>query len=109
MDKFLLILDIIGIISFALTGYFVATKKRLDLLGVFLISFVTAFGGGFIRDVSVNKTPFVFTQNYPFYVISVTLIIAYFYKFHTKDFTSKKSLYFLIVLGFRLFLCLGHW
>ena len=46
------IADIIGIICFALSGFLIAVHHKLDILGVFIASFLTALGGGMIRDAS---------------------------------------------------------
>ena len=46
---------------------------KLDILGVFISAFLTAFGGGMIRDVLADRTPYVFTSNLP-----LTLVIELF-------------------------------
>ena len=55
------IADIIGIICFALSGFLIAVHYKLDILGVFISSFLTALGGGMIRDALVPISEFVFT------------------------------------------------
>ena len=65
------IADIIGIISFALSGFLIAVHCKLDILGVFISAFLTAFGGGMTRDVLADRTPYVFTSNLP-----LSLVIA---------------------------------
>ena len=49
------IADIIGIICFALSGFLIAVHYKLDILGVFISSFLTALGGGMIRDVLADN------------------------------------------------------
>lgn len=51
------ILDIIGTLVFAISGALTAWHKKLDLFGVFIIAFVTALGGGTLRDVLIGRTP----------------------------------------------------
>jgi len=51
--------EYIGIIAFAMSGFFVAVRAKLDFLGVLIAVFLTAFGGGIIRDIIVNKTPYI--------------------------------------------------
>ena len=53
----LLILEIIGTISFAVSGAFVAIKAKLDLFGVLFIGCITAVGGGITRDILIGRTP----------------------------------------------------
>lgn len=42
------LLSIIGSIAFALSGAIVAMEEDFDILGIFILGFVTAFGGGAI-------------------------------------------------------------
>ncbi len=51
------ILDTIGTLVFAISGALTAMYKKLDLFGVYCITFVTALGGGTIRDVMIGRTP----------------------------------------------------
>ena len=55
--------EYIGIIAFAISGFFVGIKNRLDMLGILISMYLTAFGGGLIRDTIVHKTPYAFSQN----------------------------------------------
>lgn len=50
-------LDVIGTISFALSGAMVAVKKNMDLLGVLVLGNLTAVGGGVLRDVLLGSVP----------------------------------------------------
>ena len=45
------IADIIGVICFALSGFLIAVHYKLDILGVFISSFLTALGGGIVAIV----------------------------------------------------------
>ena len=84
------IADIIGIISFALSGFLIAVHYKLDILGVFISAFLTALGGGMIRDVIANKTPYVLSDNLPIILVSTTLFLAFIFKLHkTTDLEGK--------------------
>ena len=76
------IADIIGIISFALSGFLIAVHCKLDILGVFISAFLTAFGGGMTRDVLADRTPYVFTSNLPLSLVIATVLIAMLFKLH---------------------------
>ena len=76
------IADIIGIISFALSGFLIAVLCKLDILGVFISAFLTAFGGGMTRDVLADRTPYVFTSNLPLSLVIATVLIAMLFKLH---------------------------
>ncbi len=51
------VLDFIGVFVFAISGVLTAINKKLDLFGVFIIAFVTALGGGTLRDALIGRTP----------------------------------------------------
>lgn len=79
------IADIIGIICFALSGFLMGVHNKLDILGVFIAAFLTAFGGGMIRDVLADRTPYVFTSNLPLILVITTVLIAMLFKLHKID------------------------
>ena len=58
------VVEIIGIISFAIAGAIEAINKETDLFGVVFLSLITAFGGGMIRDVMIGNNPPVFFTSY---------------------------------------------
>lgn len=51
------IIEIAGTAAFSIAGAFAAMEKRLDLFGIFIIAFVTAMGGGTLRDVLIGELP----------------------------------------------------
>lgn len=53
----LLIADLIGTFVFALSGATAATRRRLDLFGVLVLSFAAANAGGIARDLLIGATP----------------------------------------------------
>lgn len=54
---FLVVLDLLGIFVFAVTGALVAVRKHLDVFAALVLAGVTGLGGGFIRDVLIDATP----------------------------------------------------
>jgi len=48
------IFSIIGTIAFAVSGAIVAMEEEYDILGVFVLGLVTAFGGGVIRNLLIG-------------------------------------------------------
>ena len=85
------IADIIGIICFALSGFLIAVHYKLDILGVFVSSFLTALGGGMIRDALADRTPYVFTTNLPVILVVATVLIALLFKLHKIDDLEGKT------------------
>lgn len=67
------IINLIGTSAFAVSGFMVGVRKRLDILGVMIVSLLTAIGGGMIRDVLVGQIPRVFRDNTTIAVIFLTL------------------------------------
>ena len=61
-DLTVLILNIIGTVSFAISGALVSVKARLDLFGVVFLGMVTAVGGGMMRDVLIGRQPAIFSN-----------------------------------------------
>lgn len=51
------IIEILGTLAFSISGALTAMSKRLDPFGVFIITFVTAVGGGTLRDIMIGQTP----------------------------------------------------
>lgn len=86
-------IDIIGIISFAISGFLISIKHNLDMLGIFLMAFVTALGGGIIRDTIAGKIPYSFTDSILPLVVLTTLIIAIVLKLHKRKNLERKELF----------------
>jgi uncharacterized membrane protein YeiH len=67
----LLVLDLLGVFVFALSGASLAVEKRLDLFGVLVLSVVTALGGGLLRDVLLGDTPPVALREQRYLVVAL--------------------------------------
>lgn len=102
------IADIVGIISFAISGFLIAVHMKLDILGIFISAFLTAFGGGMIRDVIANKTPYIFTNNLPILLVLVTLVLAVVFKLHKiPDLEGKTAFVVTDTIGLASFAISG--
>ncbi|MRI57921.1 MAG: hypothetical protein C6H99_00260 [Epsilonproteobacteria bacterium] len=89
------IADIVGIVAFALSGYWVAARERLDLLGGFISSFLTALGGGVMRDVIVSRPPYAFVDWLPATIVTGVVFIAFFLKLQ-RFFDYEKRRIFIV-------------
>ena len=70
-------LDSIGTLVFAISGALTAIYKKLDLFGVYCIAFVTALGGGTIRDVMIGRTPVGWMQDMNYiYIITIGFLLS---------------------------------
>lgn len=100
------ILDVLGTIAFAISGALSAMNRRLDLFGIFIIAFVTAIGGGTIRDILIGNTPVTWMENIVYiYLIGVVTILAII--FRNKLNYLKKSLFLFDTIGLGVFTITG--
>jgi uncharacterized membrane protein YeiH len=58
-----ILFEVIGTLAFALSGLIEAARKKLDLVGMAMVSGLAAFGGGTLRDVLLDRRPFFWFQN----------------------------------------------
>lgn len=58
--SFLFIQDLIGTIVFAVSGAMAARQHKMDIFGMFILAFVTAVGGGTLRDVMIGSNLFTY-------------------------------------------------
>lgn len=79
------LINIVGTIAFTISGYLVGFRKHLDLLGVIIVSLLTAVGGGMIRDILINEIPFVFRHNTLLISIIATLFVAWLFRLQHKN------------------------
>lgn len=99
-------IDILGTITFAISGVLVAMEKKLDLFGVFIIAFVTAVGGGTLRDLLIGSTPVAWMQNSTYvFVILSTVVFAILFRNYLKYF--RKSLFLFDTIGIGLYTMVG--
>lgn len=97
---------VLGTISFAISGALSAMAKKMDVFGVFIIAFVTALGGGTIRDILVGKTPVFWMKDLQyFYLILVGVLIALL--FHSKMGKWRKTLFIFDTIGLGIFTIAG--
>lgn len=92
---FIMAIEYIGIAAFALSGFYVAVKYKLDLLGIFISSFLTALGGGITRDTLANRIPNTFIQLEPGLIVVCVLALAILFNFHKRSQVEKNFLFVL--------------
>lgn len=96
------ILDLIGIGVFAVSGALAAGRKRLDLLGVFVLASVTAIGGGTIRDLLLDRHPLVWLTDASYLGVIVASVAVTFAYVHWRR-PPLASLLVADALGLALF------
>jgi uncharacterized membrane protein YeiH len=102
----LLVLDIVGIAVFAVSGALAAVSKKLDIFGVIFLAVATALGGGFIRDALLGATPAAALTDWRYLA---TPAIAGLIVFYVHPSVARWSRLFLLVdaAGLGLFAVAG--
>ncbi|WP_190808309.1 trimeric intracellular cation channel family protein [Flagellimonas sp. S3867] len=99
-------IDILGTVAFALSGVLVAMEKRLDLFGVLIIAFVTAIGGGTLRDLLIGNTPVVWMRDLT-YVSTIFITVVFGILFVNQLKYLRKSLFLFDTIGIGLYTMVG--
>jgi uncharacterized membrane protein YeiH len=103
------IIDIFGFfgtISFAISGALSAMQKKMDVFGVFILGFVTALGGGTIRDVIIGSTPVFWIKDLSFMLcIVIGSVLALLFKDYILR--LRKTLFLFDTIGLGIFTIAG--
>ena len=99
-------LDLLGTAAFAISGALFAIKKRMDTFGVFIIGFVTAVGGGTLRDmlISADRITWMNDLNYIYTIIAAVILTII---FRNKIGYLSKSLFLFDTIGLGIFTIIG--
>ncbi|MCX8471019.1 MAG: trimeric intracellular cation channel family protein [Chitinophagaceae bacterium] len=105
-ESYIHIVEILGTFSFAVSGTSVAMKKKLDIFGILIISFVTSIGGGTLRDIMLGNTPVAWLRDATTInvILASTIGTVLFGKFISK---LNVSLFLFDSLGLGLFTFIG--
>lgn len=99
------VIEILGTISFAMSGSFAAMQKRLDPFGVLIIAFVTSVGGGTVRDLLLDVPVFWMHDMIMCSVIFITCLFSMVFKSIEKKF--RVTLFLFDSFGLGLFTIVG--
>ncbi|MBK5212797.1 MAG: trimeric intracellular cation channel family protein [Flavobacteriaceae bacterium] len=103
--KLILLIDILGTIAFAISGVLTALNKRLDPFGILIIAFVTAVGGGTLRDMLID-VPVAWMRNLTFvYVIFGSTVLAVIFRRRLNY--IRRSLLLFDTIGIALYTIVG--
>lgn len=99
-------IDILGTIAFAISGVLIAMNKKMDLFGILIIAFVTAVGGGTLRDILIGLTPVSWMKDMTFtYVILGSTAFAVILR--NKINYLRTSLFLFDTIGIGLYTIIG--
>lgn len=99
------VIEILGTISFAMSGSFAAMQRRFDPFGVVIIAFITSVGGGTVRDLLLDVPVFWMHDLTMCSVIFVTAIFSMVFKSIEKNF--QVTLFIFDSFGLGLFTIIG--
>ncbi len=99
-------IDILGTIAFAISGVLVAMEKKLDVFGVLIIAFVTAVGGGTLRDMLIGNTPVVWMRE-SVYIFTILGTVIFAILFVNQIKYLRKTLFLFDTIGIGLFTMVG--
>lgn len=99
------ILDLIGTFAFSVYGAHIAIEKEFDIFGIFVAAFLTAFGGGTLRELILGNIPFYFYDNNYIFVI----LAGFAFSIAVYKVFSRIDKYVLIVdaIGLSTFAFIG--
>jgi len=102
---FILFVDLMGTLAFAISGALIAMRKRLDPFGIFIIAFVTAVGGGTLRDILLDSSIGWMRDLTYIWVIAAATIIAI--VFRSRLSFVRRSLFMFDTVGIALYTVIG--
>ena len=105
MPTFVQILDFIGTFAFAISGIRLASAKRFDWFGAYVVGFATAVGGGTLRDLLLDVTPGWMTD--PIYLICTAVALVFVTVFGKYLIHLNTPLFFFDTIGLALFTVVG--
>lgn len=92
--------DSLGLVAFTITGAQIGLQYHLNLFGVVMLGFMTAVGGGLVRDVLVNDIPMIMRQD--FYGTVAVIVAAGLYLLDHFQMVNPLTLNLLLLGGYML-------
>lgn len=102
----ILLFDYIGTFVFAISGTLMAADKRLDIFGAAVIGFVTAVGGGTLRDMMLGVMPVTWIRSVDyFFIILAGVVITIL--FQNRVLKLRSTLFLFDTIGIGVFTLIG--
>jgi uncharacterized membrane protein YeiH len=103
--EFVDIIEFLGTFAFAISGIRLASAKKFDLFGAFVVGFVTAIGGGTLRDLLINTVPFWLESSV--YLWATLLALIFVFIFHNQLIRLNNTFFIFDSIGLGLFVVVG--
>lgn len=101
-------IEVVATLAFALSGILVGARKRLDAVGVCVVAFLAAFGGGTLRDLLLDVRPFFWVKYIELlWAVFVLCIIAMLFMRKRHFRFTEKAILWPDTLGLGLFTASG--
>ncbi len=109
MNTLIKTIEIIGTFAFALSGIIEARKKGMDIVGVYAVAMITAFGGGTLRDFILNRHPLFWVEHfwYPIIFLFLSLLAGVIVRQVAEHVKAMTAVQVLDALGLGLFSATG--
>lgn len=105
-DDFIITLDWLGVVVFAITGALAASRNQMDLIGFALLGIVTGIGGGTLRDVLLGIEPIFWVERPAYLVVCLCVAVVVFFTAHLIE-SRYRLLLWLDGAGVALFATAG--
>jgi uncharacterized membrane protein YeiH len=100
--------EYIGIAAFSASGFYIGKRNDLDLLGIYIVAFLTALGGGLTRDLILDRPPISFTETFPtLFVVVIVTTLVFLHRRYRHDIDSKPHFVFIDAVGMVSFAISG--
>ena len=111
-DTVIFVLEIIGVVAFAISGAIVGIEKKMDILGISILGLTVACGGGVIRDLVLGLTPPMTFRNPVYATIAILTSIAVFiyvvkYPKKANSKIQEKVMLIMDAIGLGIFTVVG--
>ena len=102
------IIEILAILVGAFSGFIEARRKRMDMVGVFTVAFITAFGGGTLRDILLDKRPLFWVEHQEYAILIFVLALVATPLIRTlRQIVSERLIVIADAVGLGLFAIAG--
>ncbi|MGZ5403278.1 MAG: trimeric intracellular cation channel family protein [Nocardioides sp.] len=105
-EPVLVVLDLVGIFVFAISGALVAVRKDLDVFGVLVLAGTTGLGGGFLRDLLIGATPPAALADWRYLMVPVAAGLVT-YRYYPTVGRMERQVGVLDAFGLALFCVTG--
>ncbi len=101
-------IEIVATFAFALSGLIAGIRKKMDVVGLCIVSGVSAFGGGTLRDILLDRRPFFWVSHSLWlWILIITCLLAMIFMRERHISITEKAIQIPDALGLGLFAALG--